>query len=78
MRSFLIGQVARTAQLVEVVAGAVFGSPREEPRERRRLGTIKGIASDPDSSRGNPGELMRAAHEVSGRTPTGIPTRAGM
>ena len=36
MRPFLIGQVAWIAQLVAVVAGAVFGSPHGAPRETNR------------------------------------------
>jgi hypothetical protein len=52
MRPFLIGQVARIAQLVAVVAGAVFGSPHKAPHEKQRIGATKGITTALDTSRG--------------------------
>ena len=66
MRPFLIGQVARIAQLVTVVAGAVLGSPHEAPRERNRH--PERITSEFHPSRGHRAQPIRLTHKVSGRT----------
>jgi hypothetical protein len=66
MRPFLIGQVARIAQRVTVVAGAVFGGPHRAPHKKNRH--PERITSEPHSSRGHRAQPIRSTHKVSGRT----------
>ena len=66
MRPFLIGQVARIAQRVTVVAGAVFGGPHLAPHKKNRH--PERITSEPHSSRGHRAQPIRSTHKVSGRT----------
>jgi hypothetical protein len=50
MRPFLVGQIARIAQFVAVVAGTVFGSPHPAPHKINRR--PQGITNDPALSSG--------------------------
>ena len=66
MQPFLVGQVARMAQLVPVVARAVLGSPHRAPREGNRH--PQGITPDSSASRGQSAQPIRPTHKVLGRT----------
>ena len=66
MRPFLIGQVARIAQRVTVVAGAVFGGPHRAPHKKNRH--PERITSESHASRGHRAQPIRSTHKVSGRT----------
>src|SRR5712691_7474773 len=73
MRPLLIGQVARIAQAVAVVAGAVLGSPHRHLT--KRIGATQGITSYPaTSSHFTPtNRLIRLTKSPDGHSATALP-----
>ena len=65
-RPFLIGQVARIAQPVAVVARAVFSGPLRTPRMGNQ--GPQGITPDSHTSSAQFAQPIRRTHKVSGRT----------